>query len=289
MDIKAQLSKKIGPLPLGAWIVIVGGAGAYVVYMRRNAQPVDDTPFEDTGTPAGVGEGPGGLIQAMPYQTNSGSGYSGQQIETNDDWARVAINYLVAKGIAPAVATTAISRYINSESLSTSQWAVVSMAIAYAGSPPLLPSNDGNPDPLNPNPKDDPKATFTPGWYHVTKNGTAGRASEQETSASKKTVNSGTNLFIVQQKLKRSQATDGLWYFSANLAPGRYTAAPNKKASVTYTVPSAQTLATIARRFKISSTTVFNANKAVLKKVKVTSPGDKTKIPKGTKLVIPAA
>ncbi len=287
-DIKTTLGKKVGPLPLGAWLIIVGGAGAYYMYLKRSAEPTYQEPMEDTGTPAGVGNG--ALIQS-DYQTTTGSTNSSVSFETNDQWGQAVINYLIARGIAPTVAQNAVSKYLNSESLSTSEWAILNIGIGYAGAPPILPASSGdapNTPNVNPPTPTTPSTAFKPGWYHTIKNGVAGRATSAETSASKKVVNSGTNLYIVAQDKARSQATDGLWYFTRALAPGQYVGR-NAKRAVSYTVPStSKTIASIAKMFKISATSLYNANKSTLNKQKVNGPNDKTKVKKGTKLSVPA-
>lgn len=130
-----DLGKQIGPLPLGAWIVVVGvGVGiAYYSYRKnQTAQPV----MIDRSTDPGVGEGPGGFTTVNP----SGSSTSGeQQITTNDEWTREAINYLIAQGYDPGLSNQAISRYINGVQPDIRDQSLIDIALRHLHAPPIPP------------------------------------------------------------------------------------------------------------------------------------------------------
>ena len=127
------LSKQYGPLPLGAWIVVVGGALGIAWYTTRNTAPkqiVEDT----SGTP-GVGTGAQSLWVAnvAPPTTVADS-----KFDTNEEWARACVNYLIAQGYDAALSDTAIRKYLESKQLTLSENALVNLALTKYGAPPVL-------------------------------------------------------------------------------------------------------------------------------------------------------
>src|SRR5436309_15319744 len=92
-----NLSKMVGPLPLGAVRAIIAGGLAIAVYTRRQGggSVTDPTLVDDTSGTPGVGEGGSGQWVDMtpPTTTNTTTAPT-----TNDEWGRLAINYLIAAG-----------------------------------------------------------------------------------------------------------------------------------------------------------------------------------------------
>lgn len=144
-----DLGKQIGPLPLGAWVVVVGGGLGIALYARK--QSVDNAaagPVEDTSGQPGVGDGSvGGWVPNQP-PTGGGSDVGPTTPATNDDWGKLAINYLVAQGYDPLVSDSAIRKYLagNYPQPSVSEYALQRIALAKFGSPPQpLPPSDSTP------------------------------------------------------------------------------------------------------------------------------------------------
>lgn len=139
--------KMIGPLPLGAWAAVIAGGLGIALYTRQqnNAALPDDTIVEDTGGVPGVGEGGSGMgwVDVSPPTTGSVQ----QAPTTNEEWGRLAVNYLIATGYDPATADSAIRKYLAAEKLSMQEFAMIGIALAKLGSPavPLPPSTYGNP------------------------------------------------------------------------------------------------------------------------------------------------
>jgi hypothetical protein len=72
--LKATLGKKVGPLPMGVWILAVGGGLVLTWYMRRNAAPTTATDTStDTTAPDTGGTGTG----SWPYGVPNGVGQTG--------------------------------------------------------------------------------------------------------------------------------------------------------------------------------------------------------------------
>lgn len=136
-----DLGKKVGPLPLGVWIaVLLGGLG--LAYFINKRQGGGSTPIEERlATEPGVGVGGGQQFENSPpvITDPTPKGY-----ETNDQWARAAILYLLSEGKDPNESTLALSRYISEQPLTSAQQALVGLAINKLGPPPFLPINPPN-------------------------------------------------------------------------------------------------------------------------------------------------
>lgn len=146
------LTHKVGPLPVGMWMVAAGGIYWYV---RRKSTtgttgPTALTPSGTVGTTGGIGSsdqsGSGGGGSGGDTGT-SGSTTAGQYA-TNDAWERAAINLLVARGVDPTVANSAITQFLASQNLTADQQAQVNLAIQALGAPPSPPTPGTAPPPI---------------------------------------------------------------------------------------------------------------------------------------------
>lgn len=187
--IKGALGRKLGPLPLGVWILAVGGGLTLTWYMRRSS-PADtgtatssDTAAPDTG---GTGTGswpygfPNGVGQTDTGDSGSGSDNAGSTLPTtNEEWQHRAVQVLVGRLYDPVAVDRAVSAYLGGESLTTTQRAIVNEAILLIGPPPVSPPSPTTPD--QPPPTTTPPTTTppshptTPSWppwgtpHHVPK------------------------------------------------------------------------------------------------------------------------
>src|SRR3546814_8267352 len=91
-----DLGKQVGPLPLGAWIVVVAGGLGIAIYTNRQQVPEPET-VDETGD---VGVGPSGFTQLVPVQQPT-ENETGPQ--TNEEWARIAIDGLISRGYTAAL------------------------------------------------------------------------------------------------------------------------------------------------------------------------------------------
>ncbi|WP_129286717.1 hypothetical protein [Streptomyces sp. GZWMJZ-114] len=169
---KASLGKKVGPLPVGVWILAVGGGLVVAYFMRRGAsgdgQEVTDdgTGAADTGG-TGVGTWPYGYPNGVGQGGSSGSTDDGQDEDddgtlpvTNEQWQRRAVQVLVGLGYEAVAVDRAIAAYLGGEGLTTIQRAIVNEAILRIGPPPVSPPSPSTPDkppPTTTPPKTDPK------------------------------------------------------------------------------------------------------------------------------------
>lgn len=157
------LSQKVGPLPLGIWVV-AGGGIFYYVSKRNKASATGANQQTDPAGNIGSIDPATGYVYGTPEDTaalaannagggsgtgSSGTGTSAQTYPDNASWGRAAVNYLVGIGVDPTEANQAISLYLASQSLTTQQQADVNLAIQALQAPPSLPGPTGsNPPPV---------------------------------------------------------------------------------------------------------------------------------------------
>jgi LysM repeat protein len=160
--LKETFSHKLGPLPVGVWVLLVIGVW-YVVKKRQGSQVSGGAQTDPAGNVGTIDPRTGYVYGSSQDQSalgginagDSGSGSSGSsgstvagQYTTNADWARAAINLLVGQGIDPTEANSAIEQFIASQPLSTQQQADVNLAIQALGAPPDPPQPGTNPSPI---------------------------------------------------------------------------------------------------------------------------------------------
>lgn len=132
-----NFGKMIGPLPLGMWLV-VGAGGAAVLYFTWNAQNSAPETVEDVSGEPGVGTGAVG--GGYTYQPPPEGGVQPTDFETNEEWGRAAINWLISEGKDPGVANNAITKALQGGQdeyrLTTQEYAMWLLALARFGAPP---------------------------------------------------------------------------------------------------------------------------------------------------------
>lgn len=172
-----DLGKEIGPLPLGAWVVVVAGGLGIAYYSKTHASTSAD-PAIDTSGQAGVGDGTvGGWIPTSPDTSASGNAAGASAPTTNDEWAYQAKQFLIGKGYPATTVQSAIDKYVNGITPSIQEYTLVGIALAAIGPlPQTLPTG-----PVEPTTPIDSGGTQTPaagstrgyGWYLVSKGDTA--------------------------------------------------------------------------------------------------------------------
>lgn len=130
-------TKKIGPLPGWAWVLLIVGL-AYGAYMLRKRAAGSGT-AAPVSTPAAVGFSSAGPAPG----TNN---YSGQVstlpvgqpgLSTNAAWAKSVTDFLIGTGnYSPADISNAIGNFISGNALNEQQTAIVNTAIKQFQTPP---------------------------------------------------------------------------------------------------------------------------------------------------------
>lgn len=131
MDLAKLAKTPVGPLPAGAWVVIVGAGLGVNFYLRRNPTPPQEI-VEDGSGQEGVGEGPGWIAVPPPTDAPPQEGPP----TTNEDWGRIGINWLISKGYDPNVSDSAVRKYLTATTLTVQEYALIAILLVAKGSPP---------------------------------------------------------------------------------------------------------------------------------------------------------
>lgn len=170
------LGQKVGPLPLGVWLLAAVAIWYYV--SKKNAPAPSSATGGTTGTygtdPAGntgyinpvtgfvygtpqdaqAANGTGAVAQNTSGTVNGSGGYT-----DDSQWGAAAVNFLVGRGDDPTAANQAVTLYLSGQSLTAQQQAMVNSSIQSIGAPPELPG----PTDKNPGTIVNPPGTPSPG------------------------------------------------------------------------------------------------------------------------------
>lgn len=151
--------KQVGPLPLGAWVVVVGG-GLGIAWWSRRQNGETGIPTNTANDP-GVGEGIN-AVSIVPFGGPGGADPNAVKIVDNTSWGVAAINRLKAMGFDPALCVSAITKALGGgvddagNRMSAQEYALYGMAVGFLGSMPtpvnVLPPTSGIGTPVTPVP-----------------------------------------------------------------------------------------------------------------------------------------
>jgi nucleoid-associated protein YgaU len=134
-DAHGILSKKIGPLSLGVYLIaFVVMLGVWYYWRSRKTPNPTPTTFTGDGTSATSSQdmaGASGGNVASP-----GSPASGSSATTLGAWLTNAANYLTGTGADPTAVQSALSAYGSGQQLTPAQQSLINQALSAEGSPP---------------------------------------------------------------------------------------------------------------------------------------------------------
>lgn len=134
-----DLGKQIGPLPLGAWVVVVAGGLAIGWYSGAFSKKDADTEdMEDVGVPSGVGQGGVGTGWT-PVDTSPDDDDDDDAPKDNDEWYQKAARYLIARGYSGTIVTQALSKFLAAQTLTAQERAIIDIVVGAIGAPPFNP------------------------------------------------------------------------------------------------------------------------------------------------------
>lgn len=128
-----DLGKQVGPLPIGAWVAVVGGGLAIGWYFSKgsaNNAAQTQVPLTEPGVGAGGGQDLIPDVGTVPDTTGSTA------ITDNGTWGRRAINWLIAQGYDPGTVQSAISKFLNGTNRTLIEQTYVNLALVQFGAPP---------------------------------------------------------------------------------------------------------------------------------------------------------
>lgn len=169
-----DLGKQVGPLPLGAWIAVVGGSFGYMIYNRNRSSNAAPVPVSLDATAAGslASVGAGGIGAQSYIPTDGGNvnapASSTDAIASNTIWGQRAFAFLTGQGLDGSTVDTAIRTYLQGNQLSVQQNSLITQALAKFGmvpeslpTPPPLPVVTPQPAPV-PTPVPAPQPVYIP-------------------------------------------------------------------------------------------------------------------------------
>lgn len=179
-SLKALMTRKVGPLPVGLWILGIGGGLAVAAYLRRHPggsstdpealdaaylPPTDGTGGASVSDPySGGGASGGGMGDAYdPYGLDLPADDAGDLADVADDvsapdnpirpgvaknkpaktnkaWQQAATQAAMRAGFPGILSSRAIARFLAGKHLTARQRAAVNAALAHAGPPPSAPA-----------------------------------------------------------------------------------------------------------------------------------------------------
>jgi hypothetical protein len=146
-ELSADLTKKMGPLPVWAWALLVGGGlGFYFYYQRTKSGTVNTAASTATSADAGFGTTRPGLGNLNAGGTDT-SVTTTTGLQTNQQWSVKAQSILISYGYDPATVSIALANYLGGNDLTAQQQAIVSEALRAAG-----PTPEPVPPAVNPQP-----------------------------------------------------------------------------------------------------------------------------------------
>lgn len=191
-----DLGKQVGPLPIGAWIAVVGGGLGIGWYFSKGAAKQasgNNVPLEPQAE-SGVGVGGGQFIYDPPTNVDTPDSNT---ITDNNTWANRAINWLIAKGYDPGLSQSAISKFINGTNRTLTEQAMINLALIQFGNPPEnvpLPDTPVTPPTTTPPVTNPPTNTKPYTLYKV-------QPGENITTVAAKFKTSWWNIFVANDKV----------------------------------------------------------------------------------------
>lgn len=86
--IKSIFTRKVGPLPVGLWVIGIGGGLAVAWYLRSHAAPPEDAELTDTAYMPPT-DGTGGAATSEPYSGGGGGGTTDGGLDPYDPYGDV--------------------------------------------------------------------------------------------------------------------------------------------------------------------------------------------------------
>lgn len=192
--IKGGLGRKLGPMPVGGWLLAVAGGVLVAWYFRRASAATDPTATDpttattgwDTADPGGTNAGVGGGVGNTGGGGGTGGGtsahhteaYLARQATTNAEWKSHAVLAMAPFGFDAAHVARALDDYLAGHKLNQGETVTLAATESRCGPPPHPPKHQappGTPPPHKPSGQHDPTGSGDNGpkpHHHPRDNGT---------------------------------------------------------------------------------------------------------------------
>jgi len=269
---KFDLGKQVGPLPLGAWIAVVGGGLAIGWYFSSgSAKSAGKAEGEVPLTESGVGAGGQQFIYEPPETVDTPS----SAITNNTQWYTKAVSHLIAAGYDPGTVISAISKFLSGLTRTAQEQELINRAVRDIGAPPeTVPLPDATTPPIKPPTKPIPEPVKVGPKYTIY---TIQRGDTPSKITAKFPGRSWFHIFAANDRVGlRANGTPGVMAHPYDVRvgvklliptpmyapkiPGIKTGQPFRY----YTVPAGTTsLTQIGTRFKVHPWNIYTANDIV--------------------------
>jgi nucleoid-associated protein YgaU len=257
-----DLGKQIGPLPLGAWVAVVGGSLAFMFYTRSHAGGSSDSEGDVPATDAllsDVGFGGVGAVGAY-VPTNGGvdtPASTTDVINSNVQWGQKVFAFLVGQGNDPATVDKAVRDYTSGISLGAQANALITQGLGKFG---MLPESVPDAPKLPPRPTGPSVSELQK--QLAAQQAAAAKAKSAQTQAAQRAAQAAAAR--IKQLNAALQAARAHAVAAPKAAPRP--AAPKAPVARTYTVVAGDNLSRIAQRFfgRQDWQRIYNANRSII-------------------------
>jgi len=135
-DVGELSRKKVAGIPVAyAGAAMAAGGLWYALRAKPTPEPPADTPVDPASDNAGVDQ-PTFIASPVSGTLGVGSVTSAVTQDTNDQWVRRAVTFLVAAGVGVSDASNALNKYVDGAQLSYDEGKLRDRAVAQFGLPP---------------------------------------------------------------------------------------------------------------------------------------------------------
>lgn len=129
-NVSDTVGKKLGPLPVWAWGLFIGGAFVIWYWVSNKDLGSGTTPVDGDLTTEAPPSGDFSTVPVIPGAAPI------EDENTNGEWLIQAMNAVSKSGVSFLAAQTALTKYLNGDTLTAQQEQIVNKAIGLVGPPP---------------------------------------------------------------------------------------------------------------------------------------------------------
>lgn len=132
------LRKEVGPLPVGAWLMVVAAGLGFAYWKKRNVDTSSNSSEQEL-SPLLTNETLGNIGGLMQLLNTGQTGPNTQTYQDNTSWYQQALRLLIGRGNDPTLTDNALRKYMNGIALSLPESKVLELALQLLGPIPTPP------------------------------------------------------------------------------------------------------------------------------------------------------